>query len=352
MSLRLRPVAGLATIVLGIVAATLAAGIAAAIYSIELPYKGFQAPTFVKFDRGSGTPAMARALEQAGVIRYSWQFMLARALAPSVKLQAGEYSFTRPASVRGILHRIAAGDVYYFDFNVPEGSNMFDIARSLDDLRATPGLLSGEDFLRAAANPALIRDLDPAAPTLEGYLFPATYRLSHSTTAQDLCQMMTTQFRRQWKKLAGGEKAQPHRAVTLASMVEKETGLPNERPLVAGVFVNRLKRGMNLACDPTTIYAALLEHRYRGVIHRSDLDNRNPYNTYQNPGLPPGAIANPGAEAIAAALKPAETDYLYFVAKPAGGGHQFSSTLAAHEKAVREYRNGSQVHTAKTGKAG
>jgi UPF0755 protein len=265
-----------------------------------------------------------------------------------VKLQAGEYLFTTSASVRGILHRIAAGDVYYFDFNVPEGSNMFDIARSLDTLGAMPGFLSGEDFLRAAADPALIRDLDPAAPTLEGYLFPATYRLSHSTTAEDLCQMMTTQFRRQWKRLAAAEKAEPHRAVTLASMVEKETGLASERALVAGVFVNRLKRGMNLACDPTTIYAALLDHRYRGTIHRSDLDNRNPYNTYRNPGLPPGAIANPGAEAIAAALKPAETDYLYFVAKPAGGGHQFSATLAEHEKAVRDYRNGSQIHATKT----
>jgi UPF0755 protein len=349
---RLRPVAGLATIVLGVVAATLAAGIAAAIWSIELPYKGFQAPTFVKFERGSGTPAMARVLAQTGVIRYSWQFLLARALNPSVNLQAGEYRFTTSASVRGILHRIAAGDVYYFDLSVPEGSNMFDIARSLDAQDATSGFLSGEDFLRAAANPALIHDLDPAAPTLEGYLFPATYRLSRSTTAEELCKMMTAQFRRQWKKLAGGERAEPHRAVTLASMVEKETGLASERALVAGVFVNRLQRGMNLACDPTTIYAALLEHRYRGAIHRSDLDNRNPYNTYKNPGLPPGAIANPGAESIAAALKPAETDYLYFVAKPAGGGHQFSSTLAAHEKAVQEYRNGSQVHATKTGKAG
>ncbi len=353
MRRRLRPVAGLATIVLGIVAATLAAGIAALVWSIELPYKGFQAPTFVKFERGAGTPAMARALEQAGVIRYSWQFLVARALAPSVKLQAGEYSFNAPASVRAVLHRIAAGDVYYFDFNVPEGSNMFDIARSLNDLGAargaTQGFPSGEDFLRAAANPTLIRDLDPAAPTLEGYLFPATYRLSHSTTAADLCQMMTTQFRRQWKKLAGAENAEPHRAVTLASMVEKETGLANERALVAGVFVNRLMRGMNLACDPTTIYAALLEHRFRGAIHRSDLDSRNPYNTYRNPGLPPGAISNPGAEAIAAALKPAQTDYLYFVAKPAGGGHQFSSTLAAHEKAVREYRDGSKLKTRKAG---
>jgi len=127
--------------------------------------------------------------------------------------------------------------------------------------------------------------------------------------------------------------------------VEKETGISEERPLVASVFVNRLMRGMNLECDPTAIYAALLENRYRGVIHQSDLDSRNPYNTYQNAGLPPGPIASPGAEALAAAIHPAETNYLYFVAKASGEGHQFSSTLAAHRKAVESYR-----HASKSGK--
>ena len=182
------------------------------------------------------------------------------------------------------------------------------------------------------------RKLDPAAKTLEGYLFPATYRLSHSTSAAELCQMMTAQFRRQWKKLAG--EAAPHQAVTLASLVEKETGLAEERPLIAGVFANRLRLRMALDCDPTTIYAALLDNRYHGTIHKSDLKSSNPYNTYQNPGLPPGPIANPGAEALAAALNPAQTEYLYFVAKSSGGGHQFSKSLAEHDKAVKAYRHG------------
>ena len=129
-----------------------------------------------------------------------------------------------------------------------------------------------------------------------------------------------------------------HDIVTLASMVEKETSVPAERPLVAGVFLNRLKKGMRMECDPTTIYAALLENRYRNVIHKSDLASQNPYNTYQHTGLPPGPIANPGADAIQAALSPADTDYLYFVAKPEGGGHNFSSTIEKHAKATREYR--------------
>ena len=167
---------------------------------------------------------------------------------------------------------------------------------------------------------------------------------------------MTTQFRRQWKKLLAGQgssqkgaaPADPHRTVTLASMVEKETAVPEERPLIAGVFVNRLRLGMKLECDPTTIYAALLDRRYRGTIHRSDLENKNPYNTYRNPGLPPGPIANPGAAALAAALHPAQTDYLYFVAKPSGGGHQFSTTLAEHDNAVRAYRHGTQSQAKKS----
>jgi UPF0755 protein len=308
--------------------------LAGAPLSLGLPYRGFQGEAFVKFERGSGTPAMARALQDAGVIRHAWQFWLERAMNPGVKLVAGEYRFADAASVREVFDRVSRGDVYYFDFNVPEGSNIFDIAR----LAEAAGVAPAQEFLEAAGNPALVKDLDPAAKTLEGYLFPATYRLSHSTTAAELCRMMTARFRLAWKKLGG--EANPHDVVTLASLVEKETGLAEERPLIAGVFANRLKLRMALDCDPTTIYAALLDNRYRGAIHKSDLKSRNPYNTYENAGLPPGPIANPGAEALAAALMPAETDYLYFVAKPGGGGHQFSKSLAEHDKAVSAYRHG------------
>jgi len=153
-----------------------------------------------------------------------------------------------------------------------------------------------------------------------------------------LCHMMTTEFRRQWKKLEPAS-ADALKAVTLASLVEKETGVGSERQIVAGVFANRIEKGMRLDCDPTTIYAALLDHRYTGVIHKSDLLNQNPYNTYQNAGLPPGPIANPGAASIGAALHPATTDFLFFVAKAEGGGHVFSATRAAHEKAVLAYRH-------------
>jgi UPF0755 protein len=321
------------------VALLCAAGLAAAaVYSLQAPYRGFEGELFLQVPKGSGTRAIGRQLADAGVVRFPWQFWLARAIHPRATLQAGEYRFDRPASVNQVFGRLGRGDVYYFSFTVPEGSNMFDIARSLE----ADGIMPGRDFLRAAADPAAIRDLAPAAPTLEGFLFPSTYRLSHSTTPAALCQMMTAQFRKEWKKLDPHGTADVQKTATLASLIEKETGVAAERPLVAGVFQNRLRTGMALDCDPTVIYAALLEGRYQGAIHRSDLDSRHPYNTYQHAGLPPGPIANPGASALAAALDPAQTEYFYFVAKPGGEGHVFTANLAAHDKAVESYRHGSR----------
>ncbi len=320
---------------LGVVAAG-----AGAYFSLNVPYQGFRDPVIVEFPKGTSTQEMARTLAQNGVVRYGWQFLLARALHAGQRLQAGEYRFASADSPSHVLNRIARGDVFFYEVVVPEGSNMFDIAAILTRF----DFLNPEEFLRAARNPALIHDLAPDAPTLEGYLFPATYRITRSTTARQLCAMMTGQFRRQWRQLEAGRTGQSQAApvnatVTMASLVEKETGQPQERPVVASVYENRLRRGMTLDCDPTTIYAALLEQRYRGTIYRSDLASDNAYNTYRHAGLPPGPIANPGAAALEAALQPAETDYLYFVAKPDGsGGHQFSETMAQHNVAVQKYR--------------
>jgi UPF0755 protein len=319
--------------------------------SLNLPYRGFQNDAFLHIERGTGTVEIGRALAQVGAIRFPWQFWAERALHSDGKIQAGEYKFSEAASAAVIFDRLARGDVSFFELTVKEGSNMFDIAQLL----ATAGVMPAADFLRAAANPALILDLAPQAPSLEGYLFPSTYRISHAATAADLCRQMTEQFRKQWRRLtekevaAGStirmqsdahrdERIDVHSVVTLASLVEKETGVPAERALVAGVFAHRLDLGMKLDCDPTTIYAALLENRFRNVIHKSDLASQNAYNTYRHAGLPPGPIANPGADSLEAAIHPAETDYLYFVAKPEGGGHRFSSTLAAHDQAIRAYR--------------
>jgi UPF0755 protein len=311
-----------------------AAGI---LWSLFLPYKSFVDSTFVDIDKGTSTRAIASKLVDAGAIHFPWQLLAVRLLRPSVKLQAGEYRFSQPDSAWHVFDRIARGDVFYYQLTVPEGSNMFDIAAEVDRL----GVISGDDFLKAAHSATPIRDLAPGAPTLEGYLFPSTYNLTRHTGAGKLCRMMTDEFRRQWRLLDPPAGTEVSRVVTMASMVEKETAVADERPEVASVYYNRLNLGMALDCDPTTIYAALLDGRYRGIIHRSDLASANEYNTYTHSGLPPGPIANPGMAALKAALDPAQTNYLYFVAKPDGsGGHQFSADLAAHNRAVAQYRHG------------
>lgn len=301
------------------------------------PYEAFQGHAILEFPRGYRTRQIAAELKRAGVIRWEWQLLAVKVLRPRTTLQAGEYRFDEPASVFHVYDRIARGDTFYYEVTVPEGSNMYEIAAILDK----GDIITGKAFLIAAANAELVRDLAPAAPSLEGYLYPATYRLGRHTTAAQLVRSMTDRFRRAWQSL--NVDTDVHRAVTLASLVEKEAALAEERPLIASVFLNRLHRGMKLDCDPTTIYAALLDGRYRGTIYRSDLTSTHPYNTYQNNGLPPGPIANPGLKSLDAAVRPAATDYLYFVAKSdRSGGHTFSSTMNAHEKAVAEYRRGNK----------
>jgi len=327
----------LARLILALVLlAVLGAGVA--YYLAARPYRGFQKPVILDFPKGTSTQSMSAQLAQAGVIRSSWQFMLARALRPQARLLAGEYQFSEPASVRTVFDRISRGDVFFYELTVPEGSNMFDIASNIDKF----DFMQGAEFLRVARDPAPILDLAPGAPSLEGYLFPSTYRIERSTTVKQLIRRMTDLFRKNWRELQNPVR-QPvnvNPLVTLASLVEKETAVAGERPWVASVYSNRLRMHMPLDCDPTTIYAALLEGRYRGTIYRSDLDNQSPYNTYRHAGLPPGPIANPGLAALKAALAPAETTYLYFVAKADGsGGHQFSDNLEAHNRAVEQYRH-------------
>jgi UPF0755 protein len=302
-------------------------------YHATRPYQGFTGTVYVDLPRGTSTSGMAAQLAQAGVVASRWDFWTARLANRGRVLQAGEYAFDGPASAMEVFGRIARGDTFYYELVVPEGRNMFEIGKDVEEL----GVFKAAEFVKAAADPALIRDLDLQAPTLEGYLFPNTYRLGHSTTPEQLCRMMTERFRIAWRTL--GADAGVHETVTLASLVEKEDKLEEERPLIAAVFANRLRLGMKLECDPTTVYAALLLGVYRGVIYRSDLDRIHPYNTYTSVGLPPGPIANPGIPSLQAALHPAESQALYFVRRPDdSGGHQFSTTLAAHTIAAEKYR--------------
>lgn len=305
------------------------------LYLVNRPYQGFRGEKFVDIPRGTSTSTIAKVLEANGVVQHDYLIFLARSVSPRAVLQAGEYRFAEPATPLQVFRRIARGDIFYMEVTVPEGQNMFDIAANVTKLRT----FSAQQFLAAARDPSSIRDLDPEAPSLEGYLWPDTYRVTRTTTAQQLCAAMTHKFRATWKSL--NTNADVHKTVTLASLVEREARAPGDRPLVASVFQNRLRIGMKLDCDPTTVYAALLTGRYRGKIFRSDLGNVSEWNTYKHAGLPPGPIANPGLSALKSALHPADSDYLYFVVKPDGSGsHTFSATLAAHEAATAIYRHG------------
>jgi UPF0755 protein len=303
---------------------------------VLIPY-GPTAETFVNIPSGTSAIAMGSQLESAGIIRSQYAFYLLRRFRKGT-LRAGTYRFDHPAPLTEVYNRIAQGDVYTISLTVPEGANIFDIAARAEQLH----LGTREDFLTAAEDPTVVRDLigdlDTNAVSLEGYLFPATYRFAPTATAQQMIAAMVQRFRAAAAQL--GINQNLHHTVTIASLIERETAVDSERPLVASVFENRLDKRMPLMTDPAVIYGLEREGVWRGTIYASDLKRDTPYNTYVHSGLPPGPIANPGIPSLRAAMRPAQSNYLYFVA--AGGdpqGHSvFSETLEGHTRNVAGYR--------------
>jgi UPF0755 protein len=301
-------------------------------YGLLLPV-GPHSQQLVQLRPGSSARRVAAELKQAGIIRSQYVFLLWHYARGNKTLKAGEYAFEHPASGREVYDRIARGDIYFHTVVVPEGFNIFDIAAAID----AAGLGRREDFLQVAKTQTVwVRDLDPKAPSLEGYLFPDTYHFTRTQSMHDFAAAMVHRFRQAIHEM--GLKGDLHSIVTLASIVEKETAVPDERPVVASVFRNRMARNMVLATDPTVIYAALLNNRYRGTIYQSDLQFNSPYNTYKTSGLPPGPICNPGRASLQAATHPTETDYLYFVSDNQGH-HRFARTEREHLSNVAAYRH-------------
>jgi len=301
------------------------------------PFRGFEEPVTIQIERGATSREIAEALEEAGVIRSRWLFLAVRGLRPRTVLMAGEYRFWRPLTVWQVFDKISRGKVEYHRLTIPEGLTRFEIA----DLVAGAGLSTREEFLAEAEQAHQIQGRFREAANLEGFLFPDTYYFTRNITAREFVQMMIDQFYRVFQDAALGNSVPltPYEIVTLASLIEKETGIGGERPLVSSVFHNRLRENILLQCDPTVVYGLILENRFRGTIYRSDLQDKHPYNTYVHAGLPPGPIANPGRASLEAAVKPAESGYLFFVAEPLGTGkHVFSKTLQAHNRAVVDYR--------------
>jgi UPF0755 protein len=310
------------------------AGGAGVAWLVLTPF-GPQSETFVALTPGSSTARMGEQLEAAGIVRNRYAFDLVR-LWKRGTLKAGEYRFDHPTAVTEVYNRIARGDVYTVSVTFPEGANMFDAAARLEQA----GLAGGQDFVDAVQNHTeLIADLDPKARNLEGYLFPDTYHFARKASATQLAATMVRRFR----AIAGqlGLRGNLHDVVTMASLVERETAVDAERPLVASVFQNRLAKKMPLMTDPSLIYGLELEGRWRGTIFASDLKRDTPYNTYLHAGLPPGPIANPGMKSLRAAMEPAKSDYLYFVAAGANpqGQSIFSRTMDEQNKAVAGYRH-------------
>jgi len=297
---------------------------------------------FVDIAPGTGSRGIAAQLERAGAIRNRYAFMALR-LFKRGTLQAGEYRFAEPATMSDVYDRLRRGDIYFRVVTIPEGFNIFDVATAVE----ASGLATKDEFLAAARSDVrLVADMDPKAQTLEGYLFPDTYHFQRLETPDHMAAAMVKRFRQEAQQL--GLQAHFHAVVTMASLVEKETPIAADRPLVSSVLNNRLAQGMPLMTDPTVIYAAMLQHRYRGAIYQSDLQAESDYNTYKHTGLPPGPICNPGVAALNAALHPATSKYLYFVADPAAQGHsRFAVTLEEHNKNVQAYRRAQ--HASATG---
>jgi UPF0755 protein len=306
------------------------------------PCAGYAAGgVFVEVPRGTGVAEIARLLETSGVVRSARSFRVLALVHRHARLEAGEYRFERPETPEQVFDTLVHGRIYLVTVTVPEGETMFEIAGQL----AAKGVTSREDFLVAARSRKLVADLAPGAPSLEGFLFPATYQFPRHQPGEKIAEVMVRRFREAWSRaLAAVPEDQrptsafgPLQVVTLASLVEKETGVAEERPLVASVFRNRLRAGIALDCDPTVIYAMVLAGRYNGHLLLADLRLDSPYNTYRRRGLPPGPIANPGEASLRAALEPAPGKWLYFVAT-GDGGHAFSRTLAEHNRNVAQYR--------------
>jgi peptidoglycan lytic transglycosylase G len=320
--------------------------------------------TFVLLRPGYSSHRIAAELKRAGVIRSEEAFILWHYLRHKHSLKAGEYLFDKPANVIDVHKRLGRGDVYFHTVVVPEGFTMFDIARAIE----AAGLGPADDFLKVAQNDTnMIADLAPHAKSLEGYLFPDTYQFTRMMTMREIAGVMVCTFRLEAGRieldrrptLMIGQPAEPkasngcadgevslgvpddltpiERTVIMASIVEKETSVAEERPLVASVYYNRLEKKVALDADPSIIYAELLAGTYQGALHHADMSFPSPYNTYRNAGLPPGPIANPGRSSLEAAMHPAQSDYYYFVAD-AQGHHRFARTIEEHDKNVEAYR--------------
>ncbi|MDQ3817794.1 MAG: endolytic transglycosylase MltG [Acidobacteriota bacterium] len=306
-----------------------------------------KAETYIEIPRGLSPSQIISRLASDGVIRHEWPLLAyIKWKGVGARLKAGEYRFPSPISPLEVLKRLEEGEQLLNRFTVIEGWSRWEIAAAM--ARVPELKLDGPDTaLPYMDDVSLISDLDPAATNLEGYLFPDTYNFPPDSTPASVVEVMVKRFRQLWKpewtEQARALNMTPRQILTIASLIETESKLKDERPVVASVIYNRLKKGMPLGIDSTVIYAAKLAGKWKndGKVYRSDLERDSPYNTRRHAGLPPGPIASPGLNSIEAALNPAATDYLYYVREPSrnDGAHNFYNNEADFERGVQALRD-------------
>lgn len=306
-------------------------------YFVWAPYGSGETVKIVELAKGTTIRKFADELETQGVVRSAFMFqLLARLNGASAKVKAGTYQLNDAMSPSEILHKLVSGEVYEKKFALPEGYSIFQAAELLDAKK----LFKGEEFLRACRDRQLLQQIGINAATAEGYLYPGTYNLLKMDEPAALVKAMAAQasklYAERFAALEKGARLSKHQILTLASIVEKEAVTPEEKPLIASVFLNRLKKRMPLQSDPTSVYGV---RAFSGKVSGEDVRRNSAYNTYIINGLPPGPIGNPSEGAIEAVLKPAVTGYYYFVAKK-DGSHHFSATLDEHNRAVNLYLKG------------
>lgn len=324
-----------ALIVSAVIPLLLSAWFSFELYSIP---KNTPQKIFFVVEEGKGVQSIAQNLKEEGIIKKTWPFLLGyKIYFSSDSLKAGEYELTLPLSTIKILRILSEGDVYFHPVTIPEGLTRREIAHHLESL----GIVKEEDFLEASTKTELLGSYDIEAENLEGYLFPETYHLTRGIPAESIVATLVNQFKsvftEEWRKRAIEINMTPRKVVILASLIEKETSIPEERKLVSAVFHTRLRIKMKLDCDPTIIYAMKEQGIYEGRLLKKHLKLDSPYNTYLNRGLPPGPICNPGKAALEAALYPSGEKYIYFVSRN-DGSHIFSRTFDEHQRAVRKYQ--------------
>jgi UPF0755 protein len=325
---------------------------------LHTPVRHTKHGQYVEIPRGSSPSAVVNKLASEGIIKHKWPLTLYLKLtARGTELKAGEYDFPSPISPLGVFARLREGEQRMLRLTVIEGWTRWDIASAMVKIPELQ-LADADEALRLMDNVDLIKDLDPTAKNLEGYIFPDTYDFPPDTKAPDVIKMMVKRFRREWKpewsQHARDLAMTPRQIVTIASLIETEAKLSAERPLVASVIYNRLKKDMALAVVWSVIYASKLEGKWRndGKVYKSDVERRSPYNTRLHAGLPPGPIAAPGKSSLEAALYPATTDYLYYVREPSrdDGAHNFYNNEHDFGVGVLALRNWEAQRDAAAGK--